>query len=183
MQSTLFTFGDHAMRKAIIAAVLIAFLPQLAFAQASDREMRNQEAVRQYKAHINLGDAKAAAADWVEDAQTFGRPTMRTGVQRVLEDIFVTFPDWHMEIQSIVADGDTVVVHSKVSGTHRGVGKLAVNGGMLVGVQPTGKHFEVSAVHWYKLRDGKLAEGFGVRDDLGMMQQLGLLPSAVAGAK
>lgn len=169
------------MNKAIILTALIALMPQLAFTQSPDREMRNQEAVRQYKAHINSGDAKAAAADWVEDAQTFGRSTMRAGVQRVLEDIFVTFPDWHMEIQAIVADGDVVVVHSKVSGTHRGVGKLAVNGGMLVGVQPTGKRFEVSAVHWYKLREGKLAEGFGVRDDLGMMQQLGLIPTTPAG--
>lgn len=168
------------MTRIIGALVLIGLLPQLAVSQASDREMRNAEAVRQYKAHINLGDARAAAADWVEDAQTFGRPTMRAGVQRVLEDIFVTFPDWHMEIQAIVADGDVVVVHSKVSGTHRGVGKLAVNGGMLVGVAPTGKRFEVSAVHWYKLRDGKLTEGFGVRDDLGMMQQLGLLPKEPA---
>ncbi len=163
------------IRTLAIAIIAVSFFVSAA-GQTGDVQDRNQEAVRQYKEHINSGDAKAAAADWVEDAQTFGRPTTRAGVQHVLEDIFVTFPDWHMEIQAIVSHGDAVIVHSRVSGTHRGVGKLAVNGGMLVGVQPTGKRFEVSAVHWYKLREGKLAEGFGVRDDLGMMQQLGLVP-------
>lgn len=151
--------------------------------QTSDLEKRNKETVRLYTQHINSGDAKMAVADWVEDAKTFGNPIGRAGVQRVLEDIFVTFPDWHMEVQEIIAEGDVVFVHSKVSGRHRGIGKLSVNGGMLIDIQPTGKRFEVSAIHRYKLRDGKLVEGFGVRDDLRMMQQLGLLPSTLASTK
>jgi len=76
----------------------------------------------------------------------------------------------------MVAEGDSVVVRSRVSGTHRGVGKLAVNGGMLVGVPPTQKRFEVETIHWYKLRDGKIVEHCAGRDDVGMMRQLGLLP-------
>ena len=59
----------------------------------------------------------------------------------VLEDVHRTFPDWKMEIVDMVAEADNVVVRCRVSGTHRGVGRLPVNGGMLVGVAPTGKHF------------------------------------------
>jgi hypothetical protein len=33
-------------------------------------------------------------------------------------------------------------------------------------------------MHWYKLRDGKIVDHFASRDDLGMTQQLGLLPPA-----
>ena len=55
-----------------------------------------------------------------------------------------------------------------------------MNGGMLVGVQPTGKRFEVSHIHWYTLRDGKIVEHYANRDDLGMMQQLGLVPPLAA---
>jgi len=77
---------------------------------------------------------KIAAADWVEDAKTFGNSIGRAGVQCVLEDIFTTFPDWRMEVQETVADGDVVFVHREVSGTHRGIGKLRVNGGMLVDI-------------------------------------------------
>jgi predicted ester cyclase len=95
-----------------------------------------------------------------------------------LEDIFTTFPDWHSEIIDMVADHDVVVTRNRVSGTHKGVAKRAVNGGMLVGVQPTGKRFEVQHIRWYKLRDGKTVEHRAVRDDIGMMRQLGLLPPA-----
>src|SRR5436305_1440644 len=62
----------------------------------------------------------------------------REGFRMVLNDIFTTFPDWHVEIVEMVAKDDSVVMRCKVSGTHRGVGKIPVNGGMLVGVAPTG---------------------------------------------
>jgi predicted ester cyclase len=93
-----------------------------------------------------------------------------------LKDIFRTFPDWKLEIVEMVAEGDSVVVCCRVSGTHRGVAARAVNGGFLVGVQPTGKHFEVQHIHWYKVRDGMITDHSTSRDDLGMTQQLGLLP-------
>jgi predicted ester cyclase len=48
---------------------------------------------------------------------------------------------------------------------------------LLVGVQPTGKHFEVQHIHWYKVHDGKITDHATSRDDLGMTEQLGLLPS------
>ncbi|HXW91261.1 MAG TPA: ester cyclase [Terriglobales bacterium] len=51
-----------------------------------------------------------------------------------------------------------------------------VDGGMLVGVQPTGRTFEVQHIHMYRVLDGKIAEHFANRDDIGMMRQLGLLP-------
>jgi predicted ester cyclase len=38
--------------------------------------------------------------------------------------------------------------------------------------------FEVQHIHMYQLRNGKIVEHFANRDDLGMMQQLGLLPAA-----
>jgi predicted ester cyclase len=49
-----------------------------------------------------------------------------------------------------------------------------VNGGRLVGVEPTGKHFEVQHIHWHKVRNGRFVDHYAVRDDLGMMSQLGL---------
>jgi predicted ester cyclase len=57
-----------------------------------------------------------------------------------------------------------------------------MNGGMLVGVPPTGRHFEVQHIHMLQVRDGKIVEHFASRDDLGMMQQLGLIAQAAASA-
>jgi predicted ester cyclase len=93
-----------------------------------------------------------------------------------LDDIFRTFPDWKMEIIEMVADSESVVVRCRVSGTHKGIATKRLNGGFLMGVEPTGKHFEVQHIHWYKIRDGKIIDHFTNRDDLGMTQQLGLLP-------
>ena len=81
-----------------------------------------------------------------------------------------------MEIVEMVADGDSVVVRCRVSGTHRGVAARAVKGGPLVGVQPTGKRFEVQHIDWYKVHDGTITDHATSRDDLGMTEQLGLLP-------
>jgi len=49
-------------------------------------------------------------------------------------------------------------VRLTVSGTHLGVGRLPVNGGLLVGVAPTGKHYSVQHIHWFTLRDGLIIE-------------------------
>jgi predicted ester cyclase len=162
------------MRTAIVVMAL-STMPLVALSEAVDVEARNQEVIRKNLENINRGDASAAAGDFAEDAKNFGRPVGREGIQRTLEDIFATFPDWRMDVVEIMAHGDAVVVRCMVSGTHRGVGKRPVNGGMLVGVQPTGKRFEVSHIHWYTLRGGKIVEHYANRDDLGMMRQLGLL--------
>ena len=99
----------------------------------------------------------------------------------VWNDIYKTFPDCRFETEDIVEAGDSVVVRTKVRGTHLGTGEFPVNGGMLVGVEPTGKSFEVQHIHWYKLRYGEIFEHYANRDDIGMMQQLGLIPETAFG--
>jgi predicted ester cyclase len=94
----------------------------------------------------------------------------------VLDDIKATFPDARFDIQSAVVDGEMVVVRGLFMGTHRGKGKLPVNGGMLIGVEPTGKSFAVNHIHWFRIRDGKIVAHYATRDDIEMMKQLGLPP-------
>ena len=76
----------------------------------------------------------------------------------------------------MIAEGESVVIRCRVSGTHRGRATRRVNGGFLLGFEPTGKRFEVQHIHWYRVRNGKITDHFTNRDDLGMTQQLGLLP-------
>ena len=157
----------------------------LVVAQPASQTERNRAVVRQHLELMNRGDWKQAAAlfssdvrhhlgNWQQGTETIvrGQDTLTDN----LADIFRTFPDWKMEIVEMVAEGESVVVRCKVSGTHEGVGAKRINGGFLVGVQPTRKRFVVQHMHWYKLREGRITEHFASRDDLGMTQQLGLLP-------
>jgi predicted ester cyclase len=77
------------------------------------------------------------------------------------------YPDMTMRIESIVSEGDTVAVLVWSEGTN--LGKL--NGV----IPPTGKRFSGRQSHWYRVENGKLAEHWAVREDLGAMLQLGIL--------
>ena len=166
------------MRKIILVAALAAAMPLLCLSQATDDVKRNEDIVRHFVESINRRDVQSAVLDLAEDAKNFGRSGGRERMRHVLEDIYTTFPDYHYDIEEMIAQGDSVAVRCKVSGTHRGIGKLPVNGGMLVGVEPTQKHFEIQHIHWFKLRDGKIVDHYATRDDIGMMRQLGLRPTA-----
>ncbi|HXN13562.1 MAG TPA: ester cyclase [Candidatus Acidoferrales bacterium] len=141
-----------------------------------DASNANLFLVQQEHEALNSGDVNAAAEIFAEDSRNHGRQVGRAGVRAVLNDIQSTFPDFQMTILNSVVEGEWVVVRCTFSGTHRGLGRIPVNGGMLVGVQPTGMRFEVQHIHMYQLRNGKIVEHFANRDDLGMMRQLGLLP-------
>ncbi len=143
-----------------------------------DSANANLSLVQQQHEAFNSGDMNAAAEFFAEDTRNHGRQVGRAGVRAVLNDNQSTFPDVQLTIQNSVAEGEWVVVRCTFSGTHRGVGRMPVSGGMLVGVQPTGRRFEVQHIHMYQVRSGKIADHFANRDDLGMMQQLGLLPAA-----
>jgi len=137
----------------------------------------NADIIRHHHAVLNTGDVAAAAAFFAEDTRNHGVPVGRKGVLRVLTDIFTTFPDWRMDIETLAAIDNDVVVRMLVTGTHKGVGRIPVNGGLLVGVPPTGKSFKVQHIHWYTLQGGLITEHRANRDDVGMMQELGLLPA------
>ena len=137
----------------------------------------NAETIRRHHAVLNTGNVAAASAFFAEDTRNHGVPVGRKGVVRVLTDIYTTFPDWRMDVDDLAAVDDDVIVRMTVTGTHKGVGRIPVNGGLLVGVPATGKSFKVQHIHWYTLKDGLITEHRANRDDVGMMQELGLLPA------
>jgi predicted ester cyclase len=161
------------------AAALASILSLSAIAQTPAAPGRNEQVIRRLVDAINRHDAKAGAAESSADRKNFGNTVGPKGIEERQADIFTTFPDWHMEIVELIASADIVVVRARVSGTHKGVARMPLNG-MPVGAAPTGKRFEVTHMHWYRLRDGQVVEHWANRDDLGMLRQLGLL-SAAAG--
>ena len=165
--------------RTIFAAALASILSLSAIAQTPTTQARIEQVIRRQVDAINRHDAKAGAADHSVDFKNFGNTVGRQGSEDRQADVFTTFPDWHMEIVEMIASEDVVVVRARVSGTHKGVAKMALNG-MPVGTPATGKRFEVTHMHWYRLRDGQIVEHWANRDDLGMLRQLGLLSAAAA---
>jgi predicted ester cyclase len=146
----------------------------MASTESSEQE-RNIAAIRAAIEDRNRNDVPAFVARHSEDFSNFGRVVGRAGLEATVRDIITTFPDGHYVIEDIVASRDIVVARSMFSATHLGIGRRPVNGGMLVGVAPTGKSFSIQHMHWYTLREGLIVDHTACRDDIGMMVQLGLL--------
>ena len=95
--------------------------------------------------------------------QPFGPEEMKGTVRMVTAG----FPDNRHEVEEIIAEGDKVVVHCTLTGTHEGE---------FMGIPPTGRSIEVTEIHVYRLEDGKAVEHRVGRDDLGAMRQLDVIP-------
>ena len=131
---------------------------------------------RLYEDGLNRQDAVKAAGLYALDAMNHGRPVGRAGMQRVFEALFSIFPDFHYEILGETADGNRVVCKVMMTGTHLGQPAMPeIFHGMLRGVAPTGRRVEVLQYHDFLVRGGEIAEHAAVRDDLGMLLQLGLV--------
>jgi predicted ester cyclase len=131
---------------------------------------------RLYDEGINRHDALAAAAFYTGDAKNHGQTVGRAGMQKVFEMLFATFADFRYRIIEATAEDDRVVCKVTMTGTHRGAPTLPqAFGGMLNGVPPTGAPVTVLQFHSFRIRGGEIAEHAAVRDDLGMLKQLGLL--------
>jgi len=68
----------------------------------------------------------------------------------------------------IVGDSDLVVAYGRREGTWQAASFRGIE-------TPVNKPVSVELAHMFRLRDGKIAEHWAVRDDLGMMQQLGAI--------
>ena len=87
------------------------------------------------------------------------------------------FSELAWEIHEAVQDGDLVVVHTTMSGRQTGPFVAYEPGGTIAAVfPPLGRRFAVTQTHWFRMRDGRVAEHWANRDDLGMGQQLGWTP-------
>jgi len=149
--------------------------PETVDADAEPKQ--NVASLKAYYAALNGGDIAKAVTFYAPDTRNHGRQVGRAGLTRVLTDLRTMFPDFRHDLVEITATGDVVVSRNKVSGTHKGVGRIPIEGGMLVGVPATGRHFIVQHIHWWRFKDGLIVEHYACRDDVEMMQQLGLLPA------
>ena len=93
------------------------------------------------------------------------------GVKRLAAMVHASFPDLHFTIEDMIAEGDKVVYRYSMRAAHQND---------FMGIAATGKQINVTGIHIYRVGDGKLQEEWENWDMLGLMRQLGVLPSAQA---
>jgi len=81
---------------------------------------------------------------------------------------FGAFPDLAVTVEDLIAEGDTVGARVTARGTHAGE---------LMGLPPTGRRVTFSGMEVFRIADGKILEQWGEFDGLGLMQQLGVVPT------
>jgi predicted ester cyclase len=112
---------------------------------------------------------------FAEHVNHHGFQVTKAQVREMLLDIVNTFPDVRLEPLETCAEGDWVTARYWLTGTHKGMAiHPYVHYGLLVGVPPTNKMMRVQHTHMFRFENGKIVEHQGTRDDVAMVQQLGL---------
>jgi len=99
---------------------------------------------------------------WFNDAKGFGFIAQESG-----PDVFVHYTAIQADGFRSLAEGDSVACRYTVTGTHKGE---------LQGMAPTGRAVRVEGFDLVRIADGRIVEGWGLPDMLGLMQQLGAVP-------
>jgi predicted ester cyclase len=94
----------------------------------------------------------------------------REEFKQIFTMAFNAFPDWHEDIQDIIAEGDKVWVLVKASGTHTKEWDF-----FGVTLEPTGKKATLTFVQIWRIVDGKMVEGWEIDDNLEFLRKLGVV--------
>ncbi len=90
------------------------------------------------------------------------------GIKQTFTMFRNAFPDLNVTVEDMIAEGDKVVARITLRGTHKGE---------FMGIAPTGKQIKLATIDIVRIAGGKIAERWGVGDNLGMMEQLGVIPA------
>ena len=126
----------------------------------------NQKIVLAYVDAFNRGDEVAMRPLFTDDALIYG--VLGWGgldqVVPIWREIKAAF-DIQLQVESMIAEDDIVAVRYAERGTSIG----SFRGGPV-----TGKSFEVVAMEWFEIKEGKIHRRWGARDNASQLRQMGL---------
>jgi steroid delta-isomerase-like uncharacterized protein len=94
-------------------------------------------------------------------------PLGSAGIKIFLGAFHTAFPDGHVTIDQMIAEGDTVATRLTFRGTHTG---------QFQGIAPTGRAVTIPGIAVARFVDGKIVEHWGGPNRFSLLQQLGVLP-------
>jgi predicted ester cyclase len=137
---------------------------------------RNKATFRRFHDALNTGDADVISKviDEIVEPDVQIRtplPVDATGAQaleQAMAMLLQGFPDIHVAVEDLIAEGDKVVGRNTISGTHQG---------SYMGLAPTGTRVTYDEIFIFRFADGRIVETWGVVDVFSQMKQLGVIPA------
>ena len=135
-------------------------------------EARNKETVTRFVAATNRGDSSVldelVVEDYHDNDPLQGQEPGREGLKKAYVMFNTPFPDLIFDFQDVIAEDDLVVGRGVITGTHQGE---------FFGIPASGKKLHWTGTRLFRLRDGLMTEGWINLDMMGLMQQLGVVPT------
>ena len=133
----------------------------------------NKARVRQaFNEIMNKGNLSAVdeylAPDFVGYFSNAPAVQGREGFKQFISMWLAAFSPLSVTVDDALAEGDKVVARVTFRGTHTGP---------LMNIPPTGRQVVTTGLNIFRLVDGKTVEQRAMSDDLGLMQQLGVIPA------
>jgi steroid delta-isomerase-like uncharacterized protein len=121
---------------------------------------------------INQGNL-AVLEESLTASYVYHAPGMEVSGPENMKGVFqmlrAAFPDWKETVEDLIAEGDRVVFRVTGRGTHQGE---------FYGIPPTGRRVSMQGIDVVRIEGNRIAEHWAVFDQLGMMQQLGVIPTS-----
>jgi len=125
---------------------------------------------RLYEEALNKGNLSVVdeiiAPNYIRHGLAPGAPPGPQSTKQVFNTMRTAFPDIHITVEPMVGEGDMVAAQLTHRGTHKGEFR---------DIAPTGKQVTVATIGIYRFASNKLTEAWIQMDELGMMQQLGVI--------
>jgi steroid delta-isomerase-like uncharacterized protein len=125
------------------------------------------DVVRAFYEPFRTGDTSSydqvLSPNWVDLPLAPGQQQGPAGMAAQIALFRAAMPDYQVEHQDVLVDGDRVAVRNTVSGTHQGA---------FMGLAPTGRRIEMRTMDVHQVRDGRIVTTWHLEDFAGLMAQL-----------
>jgi len=108
------------------------------------------------------------APDFVDHSPSPGFTPDLEGLKQAYDHFLAASPDGYHIVEDMIAEEDKVMTRVSAYGTQTGE---------LFGIPPTGKQMRMTGIAVHRIANGKIVEHWSELDNLGLMQQLGVVPT------
>lgn len=107
------------------------------------------------------------APNGISHQLSWGMPANRMGLKQLIAMFRTAFPDLLCTVEDEIIQGDKIAARWTIRGTHTG---------LFLGNSPTSKSISVKGLIYARIENNQVSENYILIDQMGILQQLGLVP-------